>query len=80
MMKANKVTIELRPYDALAIYAFMREFINDDNKHLPAFAAIHETLAAYEKEIFLKVSDHHLNDALLENKVNYIANRQPPRE
>lgn len=74
------VKIELRPYDALAIYCFMNEYINDSNKHLPEMQAIHETLATYKTEVFKKISMSQIEDALLECKVNYLTERQPPRK
>ena len=76
---SNKITIELRPYDALAIYCFMSEFVNDDNKHLSEMAAIHESLDNYKVELFKKISSDQLDDAVLENQINFITGRNPPK-
>lgn len=76
---SQKVRIELRPYDALEILSFLREYINEDNKNIPQLAAIHETVDAYEKEIYDKVNLEMLENAKLENEVNKICNRQPIR-
>lgn len=75
----SKVKIELRPYDALAILTFCREYINDSNKHNPWFTAIHEAVSNYEEEIFNNLSTEQLADAKLECNVNYIADRHPPK-
>lgn len=76
---SRKVKIELRPYDALTILSFLREYINDENKNDPQFASIHETVNAYEKEIYEKVDVNMVEDAALESEVNRLTNRQPER-
>ena len=73
----EKVKLELRPYDALAMLCFVKEFINEKNKNDNRFAAIHETVDNYEKEIYKKLSSQQLEDAILENRVNDIAGRHP---
>lgn len=75
----NKVKIELRPYTALAILKFCREFINDDNKDDSRFTAIHESVKEYEDEIYKRVTPAQLEDAILENRVNDVAKRHPPK-
>ena len=55
-MAARKVKIELRPYDALSILKFLREYINDENRNITQLAAIHETVDAYEKEIYKNIN------------------------
>jgi len=75
----KKVNIELRPYDALAIISFLREYINADNVNDPRFAAIHESVKAYEDEIYKKLNNDHIDDAILECKVNDVAERHPPK-
>lgn len=74
---ADKVKLELRPYTALAILCFCKEYINDDNKNDPTFASIHESVNEYEQEINKKVSIQQLEDAKLENQVNQITGRCP---
>lgn len=76
---SKKVKIELRPYDALGILSFLREYINEKNRHDPKMAAIHETVDAYEKEIYKKVDLDMVEDASVENAVNRLCGRQPER-
>lgn len=76
---SKKVNIALRPYDALAIISFMREYINDSNRDWPELKAIHETVDAYEKEITEKISIDMIEDARLECKVNDISGRHPKK-
>jgi hypothetical protein len=76
---ANKVTIELRPYDVLVIRQFLRSFINDDNKHIPEYAAIHEAVNNYESQIYKKITGSQLDDAIVEMNVNLVAGRQPKK-
>lgn len=76
---AKKVTIELRPYDALSILAFCREYFNNSNRDVPQLAAIHETIDNYETEIRNKITSDHLADDSLECTVNDITGRHPER-
>lgn len=77
---SEKVNIRLRPFDALAILSFMREYVNESNKDEPLLSAIHETVDAYEKEVYKKIDYDQLEDACVECSVNYLAGRQPKRE
>lgn len=74
---SDKVKIELRPYDAIAILSFLREFINDENKNDSRLAAIHETVKEYEDEIHKNMTSDMLEDAILENSINGLAGRHP---
>lgn len=75
----KKVKLELRPYDALGILRFCREFINDDNKNDKRFTAIHESVKSFEDEIYKKINTDQLEDAILECKVNDLTDRHPPK-
>jgi lipoate-protein ligase A len=75
----KKVNLELRPYTALAIVKFCREFINDENKRDKRFAAIHESVQEYEDEVYKKISMNQLEDAILECMVNDLTERHPPK-
>jgi len=77
---SKQVNITLRPYDALAIMCFMREYINDSNRDWPELKAIHETVDAYEKQINEKVSIDMVEDARLECRVNDISGRHPKKQ
>lgn len=73
----KKVKIELRPYDALSILSFCREYINDTTKNDRQFAAIQEAVENYEKEVVSKLTPSQLEDAKLERIVNDLAGRHP---
>ncbi len=75
----KKVNLQLRPYDALAILSFCREYINDSSKGIPELTAIHEAVNAYEQEIYKAISMNQLGDATLECHINYLTNRHPPK-
>ena len=75
-----KVKLELRPYTALTILSFLREYINDENINNSRLAAIHESVKEYEDEIYKKISPQELEDAILENRVNDLAGRHPEKE
>lgn len=74
---AKKVTIELTPYDALAILKFCREFVNDDTKGDRRFKAIQDAVDEYENEIYKKLSIEQLDDAIAENEVNFLIGKWP---
>ena len=75
----KKVKIELRPYDALGILSFLRECFNDDNRNDKILSATHETVDAYEKEIYKNCDLDMVEDAEVENTVNRLTGRQPER-
>ena len=75
-----KVKLELRPYTALTILSFCREYINDENINDSRLTAIHESVKEYEDEIYKKISPQELEDAILENKVNDLTGRHPEKE
>ncbi len=75
----EKVKIELRPYDALHILAFLREFINDENKGIKQFSAIHECVNAFEIEVYKNCSMKMVGDAELELSINTLTQRIPKK-
>ena len=75
-----KVKLELRPYTALTILSFCREYINDENINNSSLAAIHESVKEYEDEVYKKISTEELEDAILENRVNGLTGRHPKKE
>lgn len=72
-----KAKIELTPYDALAIYSFLREYINESTQDDQEFTAINNAVNAYEKEINDKITYEQLTDALAENEVNKLLKKCP---
>ncbi len=76
---ANKVKLELRPYTALGILKFLREFVNDENRDDHRLVALHENVDEYEKEVHAKVTVEMIEDALLECKINELTGRHPEK-
>lgn len=74
---AKNVLIELAPYDALAILAFCREYINDETKDDYRFKAIQDAVYNYEQQIYLKVGNDQLDDAIAENETNRLIGKWP---
>lgn len=75
----SKVKLQLRPYTALGILSFMREYINKSNSNIQELAAIHEAVDEFEEEIGKNISTDQIEDARLEVRVNDITNRHPPK-
>ena len=75
----QKVKIELRPYDALQILTFLREFVNDGNKNIRQFAAIHEGVNAFESEVYKNCTTDMVKDAELELSINTLTQRVPKK-
>ena len=73
----KNIKIELTPYDALAILKFCREFVNDGTKNDYRFKAIQDAIDEYEKEIYKKLSNEQLDDAIFENEVNRLIGKFP---
>lgn len=76
----QKVKIELTPYNALAILSFMREYINDENKHDPELKAIHESVDEFTKQIYTKMTMSQLNAGIFESKVNDMIGKHPVKK
>lgn len=74
-----KVKIELRPYTALGILSFCREFVNDSNRDVKELIALHENVDAFEQEVFKNISLDKLEDARLELRVNELTGRHPKK-
>ena len=72
-----KVKIQLTPYNALSIFSFLREFINNENSDEPEFKAIHEAVNQYENEIVKNITEDHIDDFNAENKVNQLIGKSP---
>lgn len=73
-----KIKIELSPYNAAAIYGFMREFINEENADEYRFKAIHEAVDEFEKELN-KITSDQLEDLIAENQINQLIGKSPKR-
>ncbi len=56
----------MRPYDALTIMCFLREYVNDKNKHDRRLAALHEAVDAYETEVYKNITPEQVEKAIFE--------------
>ena len=75
----DKVKIELTPYNALSIWSFLQEYINDDNSDEPEFKAIHEAIKEYKNSVVANMTEEQFNDGSHENKVNQLIGKSPKR-
>ena len=71
------VNIELSPYNALAILCFCHEFLEDQAKDDYRFKAIFDAVHEYEQQIYKKVTEKQLQDAIAENEVNRLIGKWP---
>ncbi len=72
-----KVTLELKPYNAMTILRFLREFVNEDLTDDYQFTAIREAVDEYEKQIYKKISIPMLDEVEVENEVNQLIGKSP---
>lgn len=77
---ANKVLIELRPYDAITIMAFLQEYINEDTKSMKGFQPINEAVDAFAKEVCKNMTEEQISDAALESDINNLTKRHPQKK
>ena len=71
------ITIELTPYEAAAIYAFLREWFNESNSDVNELQAMHSVVNSFENEMLKKWSYEVNNDAIAECEINFLLGRQP---
>jgi hypothetical protein len=77
---AKKVTIELTPYNTLAILSFLREYVNDETKGISEFQAINDAVDEYEKQVYSNISDSQIEDAIAESEVNDLIGKHPEKK
>jgi len=65
---ADKIPIELTPYEALAILALL----NKASKHYPHLLAVGKR---YEHEVYSKITDDQITDAQAETEVQFLLGR-----
>lgn len=74
---ADKIIIELSAADALQIYAFLHEYFNDSNKHVPEYKAMHDATDALLLEMGKSMRDEHFEDAEAEMSINRLLGKVP---
>jgi hypothetical protein len=78
-MDKTKVPIELKPYNAVAILAFCREYINDDLADDYMFQAIREAVDEFELQLARNLNDDQWDEIRAENQVNQLIGKSPGR-
>ncbi|REE01125.1 hypothetical protein [Marinoscillum furvescens] len=79
MADKTKVGIELKPYNALSILSFCREFINDDTCDEYRFQAIKEAVDELEMQLGRHLTDEQWDEINAENQVNQLIGKSPAR-
>jgi len=75
----SKVKLELTPYTAIAMLAFVREWVNEDTKNDPLYKPIQDACDEYEKEIVEKMTPTQLEDATMQNEVDKLTGKADAR-
>lgn len=73
-MNNDKIPIELTPYDALNLLAFLREF---DYSVAPELTALGKSVDALENEVCRNMRPDQLQDAKAERAVNKLIGFEP---
>lgn len=76
-MSMSKVTIKMRPYNAMTVLSFCREFINDTTADEYMFTAIKEAVDELEEELTRNLTDEQWDDLNAENIVNQLIGKSP---
>ena len=76
----SKVSIKMKPYNAVTILSFCREFINDDLCDEYRFQAIKEAVKELEMQLVRSLTDKHWEEITVENQVNQLIGKSPVRE
>lgn len=69
----------MKPYNAVTILAFCREFINDDSCGEYRFQAIKEAVEELEMQLVRSLTDKHWEEITVENQVNQLIGKSPVR-
>ena len=80
MTDNSKVAIELKPYNAVTILAFCREFVNDQSCDEYKFQAIKEAVDELEMQIARHLTDEQWEEINAENQVNQLIGKSPIRK
>lgn len=79
MADKTKVLIKMRPYNAIAVLSFCREFITDDTCDEYRFQAIKEAVDELEQQISRHLNDEQWEEIKAENQVNQLIGKSPVR-
>lgn len=73
------VTINLKPYDAVSILAFCREFINADTPNDYNYSAIKEAVSSFESQLMDNLSEDNWKEIYFENELNQVIGKVPKK-
>lgn len=69
----------MKPYNAMIILSFCREFINDDTCDEYRFQSIREAVDELEMQLGRNLTDKHWEEIDIENSVNQLIGKSPGR-
>ena len=78
-MSDASVTIKMKPYNAMAVLSFCREFVNDDTCDEYRFQAIKEAVKELEDQLSARLTNEHWDEINAENQVNQLIGKSPER-
>ena len=73
----TKVPIEMKPYNAIAVLSFCREFINDDTCDEYRFQAIKEAVDELQEQLVIRLTDEQWEEIKAEDQVNKLIGKSP---
>lgn len=79
MPDATKVPLELKPYNAISILAFCREWVNDGTPNDYKFQALKEAVDELEHQLARNLTDEQWEEIRAENQVNQLIGKSPKR-
>lgn len=77
MADNTKVPIEMKPYNALSILSFCREFVNDDLIKEYKNQALREAVDELEQQLARHLTDEQWEEVRAENQVNQLIGKSP---
>ena len=79
MSDKTKVQLEMKPYNAITILSFCREFVNEETCDDYKFQAIKEAVDELEIQLGGHLTDEHWDEINSENQVNQLIGKSPER-
>ena len=79
-MDPTKVPLEMKPYNAVSILAFCREFINEDLEDDYKFQSIKEAVNELEEQLAINLTDAQWDEINAENAVNQMIGKAPVKK
>lgn len=79
MADKTKVSIEMKPYNAITVLSFCREFVNEDTCNEYRFQAIKEAVDELEQQLGRHLTDEQREEIRAEHQVNQLIGKSPAR-